>query len=158
DTNTKVNPPLRTKADVEALRRGLADGAVDAIVTDHAPHHVDDKDVEYDYAAFGIVGLETAVGLIFSELVAKKVITAALAIEKLTSGPAGVLGLPKGTLSLGAEADLTIIDPSAQWTVNPAEFASRSRNTIFSGWELTGRPAMTIVAGAIVAEDGVLKT
>lgn len=154
DTNTKVNPPLRTAADVDALRRGLADGTIDAIATDHAPHHQDDKDVEYNYAAFGIVGLETAVGLIFTELVAKKVISVAAAVEKLTAGPARVLGLPKGTLQPGADADVTVIDPAAKWTVDPSAFASKARNTPFGGWELTGRAVLTIAGGRVVAEDG----
>lgn len=157
DTATKVNPPLRTAADVAALKEGLADGTIDIIATDHAPHTIEEKDVEYELAPCGMVGLETAVGLIWTELVATGVLSPLEAITKLTINPAQVLGLSKGTLESGADADLTIIDPALVWTVDPAQFASKGRNSPFAGRRLTGKPYMTIVGGRVVMHEGIIK-
>lgn len=156
DTSTKVNPPLRSSADVAAVRQGLADGTISVIATDHAPHTLEEKDVEYGLAPFGMVGLETAVGLVWSELVATGVLTPLEAVAKLTLNPAQVLGLPKGTLEAGADADITIIDPAAAWTVDPAQFAGKGRNTPFAGRLLQGLPWATIVGGRLVMHEGVL--
>ncbi len=152
DTDTKVNPPLRTPADVAALLEGLRDGTIDAIATDHAPHHQDDKDVEYNYAASGISGLETALALVLDRLVGQGLLELGQAVRALTAGPARVLGLDRGTLAPGAPADVTVIDPSREWTVEPALFASRGRNTPFKGWKLRGQAVLTLVGGRIVHE------
>jgi len=157
DTSTKVNPPLRTAADVAAVKEGLADGTIDVIATDHAPHTVEEKDVEYELAPFGLVGLETAVGLVWTELVATGVLTPLQAITKLTINPASILGLSKGTLMTCADADITIIDPEISWTVEPAQFAGKGRNTPFTGRLLKGLPYATIVSGRIVMRDGIIK-
>ncbi|MFA4884677.1 MAG: dihydroorotase [Desulfotomaculaceae bacterium] len=154
DTSTKVNPPLRTAEDVAEIRKGLADGTIDVIATDHAPHTAEEKDVEYERAPFGMVGLETAVGLVWTELVAGGVLTPVQAITKMTLNPAKVLGLPKGTLEAGADADITIIDPAAVWTVDPAQFAGKGRNTPFAGRVLQGLPYATIVCGQLVMREG----
>ena len=147
NTNTKVNPPLRGAADVEAVREGLADGTIDVIATDHAPHTFEDKDVEYERAPFGLVGLETAVGLVWTELVHTGLLTPAQAVAKMSSNPARILGVPGGTLALGAAADLTIIDPIREEVVDPDRFASKGRNTPFAGRLLRGLPVLTMVAG-----------
>jgi dihydroorotase len=151
DTSTKVNPPLRGAADVAAVREALADGTIDAVATDHAPHSPIDKDVEYDHAAFGMVGLETALGLVLG-LVRDGVLPLPRAVELLSAAPARILGLPGGRLEDGGVADVTVIDPEARWTVDPAAFRSRSRNTPFAGRELIGRARMTIVGGSIAFE------
>lgn len=153
NTATKVNPPLRTAADVQAIKEGLADGTIDVIATDHAPHTIEEKMVEYQYAPFGLVGLETAVGLVFTELVAPGILTAAAAIAKLSAAPAAVLGLPGGQLRLGGQADITVIDPAAREVVDPSQFASKGVNTPFVGRELQGVPVMTIVKGQIVMKN-----
>lgn len=157
DTNTKVNPPLRTDRDVNAVKEGLADGTIDVIASDHAPHAPEEKDVEYDLAPFGIVGLETTVGLVWTGLVATGILTPLQAIEKMTVNPATVLGLPKGRIETGADADLTVIDPALCWTVNPESFYSKGRNSPFSGMRLKGGPCLTIVAGQVVMRDGIVK-
>jgi dihydroorotase len=149
DANTKMNPPLRSKRDAEALLEGLLDGTIDCIATDHAPHAVSEKEGEFDRAAFGIVGLETAVGLLLDRLVKPGTVPLATLVARLSRDPARLLGLPGGSLSAGAAADVTILDPTAQWTVDPARFQSRSRNTPFGGWHVTGKPWMTIVGGRI---------
>lgn len=146
-TNTKVNPPLRGAADVEAVREGLADGTIDVIATDHAPHTFEDKDVEYDRAPFGLVGLETAVGLVWTELVHTGLLTPAQAVAKMSTNPARILGVPGGILAQGSVADLTIIDPNREEVVDPERFAGKSRNTPFAGWLLRGLPVLTMVAG-----------
>jgi dihydroorotase len=156
DTSTKVNPPLRTAEDVAEIRKGLADGTIDVIATDHAPHTVEEKDVEYERAPFGMVGLETAVGLVWTELVAGGVLTPVQAITKMTLNPAKVLGLPSGTLEAGADADITIIDPAAAWTADPAQFAGKGRNTPFAGRVLQGLPYATIVCGRLVMREGII--
>lgn len=147
NTNAKVNPPLRTARDVEAVKEGLADGTIDVIATDHAPHAPDEKEVEFDQAPFGIAGLETAVGLIFKELVAPGVLSLPAAIAKMTVNPARILGLDYGGLAPGARADLTVIDPEREETVNPEEWASLSRNTPFAGHRLKGIPVGVFIDG-----------
>lgn len=146
NTMAKMNPPLRTAEDVAAVKQGLKDGSIDAIATDHAPHALDEKAAEFDSAPFGIVGLETALGLSLG-LVQEGVLNHSDLIERLSLAPARILGLKKGTLSLGADADITIIDPGMRWRVNASDFKSRSRNTPFEGWDLTGKAVMTIVRG-----------
>jgi dihydroorotase len=149
DTRTKMNPPLRAESDRAAMLEGLRDGTIDCIATDHAPHTEDDKNVEYDQAAFGIVGLETAVPLCLDRLVAAKVVGLARLVELLSTNPARVLGLPGGTLAPGSPADVTVLDLKARRSVDPARFASKSRNTPFGGLTLRGWPAITIVAGRV---------
>ncbi|HVZ86796.1 MAG TPA: amidohydrolase family protein, partial [Polyangia bacterium] len=149
DTNAKCNPPLRGAADVEALRAALADGTIDAVATDHAPHSPVEKEVEFEQAAFGMIGLETAVPLVL-ELVRAGQMSASAFVTRLSSAPAALFGLPGGTLADGAPADVTVIDPEAAWTVEPAQLRSRSHNTPFAGRALRGRAVMTIVGGAIV--------
>jgi dihydroorotase len=149
DPNTKMYPPLRTAADVEALRQALTDGTIDAIATDHAPHDLADKEVEFDQAPLGIIGLETALPLTL-RLVEAGVLTLADAVAKLSCGPAQVLGLAKGTLQVGADADVTLIDAQTEYVVDRREFRSKSRNSPFHGWTLKGRAVMTICAGKIV--------
>ena len=152
DTNTKMSPPLRSNRHVEAVKAGLRDGTVDAIATDHAPHTIQDKEVEFDYAANGIIGLETAFGLTVSMLVEGEVLTLPQAIARLASEPARIFGLPKGTLSIGADADVTIVDPAREWVVDIAKSASKSRNSPFHGWKLRGQVLATIVSGKIAWE------
>jgi dihydroorotase len=152
DTATKCAPPLRGEADREALREALADGTIDCIATDHAPHAAQEKDVEFDQAAFGMVGLETALGLGL-KLVADKVLTLPTLIRRLTVGASQVFGLPGGTLKRGAPADVTIFDLEAPFVVDPERFRSKSRNSPFRGWELRGLVTHTIVGGAVVHEE-----
>lgn len=156
DTNTKVNPPLRTQEDVESLRVALSDGTIDVIATDHAPHHLDDKWVEFDYAAFGISGLETAVPLVIDKLVIPGIIDWMRMAEIMSSNPAKILGVPGGTLQEGCVADVTIIDPERERSVDPRFFMSKGQNTPFTGWRLTGAPYATIVNGKTVMLDGRL--
>jgi dihydroorotase len=147
-----MNPPLRTDADREALLEALRDGTVDAIATDHAPHTLDDKRVEYDAAAFGIVGLETAVSLCLDRLVRAKVVDLPRLVRLLSTRPAQVLDLPGGTLAPGSPADVTVLDLDRRFTIDPARFASKGRNTPFGGWTGRGGPALTIVGGRVVWE------
>ncbi|MBN2058154.1 MAG: dihydroorotase [Candidatus Saganbacteria bacterium] len=156
DTNAKVNPPLKGKRDLQAVIRGLKDGTIDAIATDHAPHNIEAKEVEFNQAAFGLVGLETALSLVLTKLVGPKALTLRQAVEKMTVNPAGILGLNKGSLKPGADADIILVDPKSEWTVEPKAFASKSRNTPFTGWRLKGRVLYTIVGGRIVVRDGKL--
>jgi dihydroorotase len=149
DSNFKMSPPLRSPQDVEGCIAGLRDGTIDVICTDHAPHALEKKMRELDQAPFGIVGLETALGLVVTKLIEPGVLDWPAAIEKMTINPARVLGINKGTLVIGADADVTIIDPQHEWTVDPARFRSRSRNTPFAGWRLRGRADTVIVAGEI---------
>src|SRR4030095_6896125 len=150
DSNTKMNPPLRTKRDVEVLLEALIDGTIDCIATDHAPHAASEKEGEYDQAAFGIVGLETAVGLLLDRLVKTGALPLGTLIARLSRDPARLLGLPGGSLAAGGPADVTILDLEGGWTIDPARFQSKSRNSPFGGWVLTGRPWKTIVGGRIV--------
>ncbi|MGK2905745.1 MAG: dihydroorotase [Desulfuromonadales bacterium] len=153
NTNAKMNPPLRSAEDMAAVRRGIADGTVDAIATDHAPHHIDEKNVEFPIAINGIVGLETALPLTL-KLVEDGVIDLPKAIELLTSGPARVLNLPVGQLEEGGVADVTVIDPNLVWTVEAQRLKSKSKNTPFDGWQMKGAAVCTIVAGKIVYKRG----
>ncbi|MEW6769920.1 MAG: dihydroorotase [Bacillota bacterium] len=147
DTNAKVNPPLRTAVDVAALKEGLADGTIDVIATDHAPHSQEEKETEFDAAPFGMVGLETAVGLVFSELVSQGVLTLPQAVAKMTVNPAHILGLEAGVLAEGAVADITLVDPEREEVVEPGGFASQGKNTPFAGWRLKGTPVGVMVGG-----------
>ncbi|MCK9417844.1 MAG: dihydroorotase [Nitrospirae bacterium] len=148
DPMAKMNPPLRTADDVAAIKQGLKDGTIDVIATDHAPHGMDEKSGEFDNVPFGIVGLETALGLTL-KLVQEGVLSMTEAIRKLSMNPASILKLNKGSLTIGADADITIIDPDGDWTVDALQFKSRSRNTPFDGWKLKGRAVQTIVGGKI---------
>src|SRR6185436_14637899 len=136
DTNTKMNPPLRDAADRDAMIDGLRDGSIDVIATDHAPHHLDEKSLEFDRAPFGIVGLETAIPLCFDRLVHTGVLSVSRLVELLSANPARVLNLPGGTLAEGATADITVLAPDAAVTVRAASFKSKGRNTPFEGWTL----------------------
>jgi dihydroorotase len=151
DPNTKMSPPLRTKRDTEALVEGLVDGTIDCIATDHAPHALSEKEGEFDHAAFGIVGLETAVAVLLDRLVRPGVMSLSTLVARMSSDPARLLNLPGGRLTAGAPADITILDLEAEHVVEPARFRSRSRNTPFGGWRLRGAPWMTIVGGRIVS-------
>jgi dihydroorotase len=153
DTATKMNPPLRSEADRQGLLQGLRDGTLDCIATDHAPHTVDDKTVEYDHAAFGIVGLETAVALCLDRLVGEGLLDLPRLVALLSTNPARVLGLPGGTLAPGSPADVTVLDLARKRPVEPARFESKGRNTPFAGWQLKGWPVMTIVDGRVVWKD-----
>ena len=152
-THAKMNPPLRSEADRQAIRQGLADGTIDAIATDHAPHSSKEKDVAFSSAANGIIGLETAVSLSL-RLVQEGVLSLAGLVEKMSTVPAQIMGLENG-LRVGRTADVTIIDPDMEYTVNSDNFQSLSRNTPFEGWQLKGRPVLTMVGGRIVFEDGI---
>jgi dihydroorotase len=147
DPNTKMSPPLRTKRDAEALIEALADGTIDCIATDHAPHALSEKEGEYDRAAFGVVGLETAVAVLLDRLVRPGLLALGTLVARLSSDPARVLNLPGGSLAPGARADMTLLDLEQELTVEPARFLSKSRNTPFAGWRLRGGPWMTIVGG-----------
>jgi dihydroorotase len=156
DPRTKCNPPLRSAADVAVLIEALADGTIDAIATDHAPHSAVEKDVEFEQAAFGVIGLETALPLCLA-LVRSGVLTPELLVRRLSTAPAALLGLPGGSLAVGAAADVTVISPELGWTCEPTNFRSRSRNTPFAGVSLRGRAVLTVVGGRIAhAEEGLL--
>ena len=146
-TEAKVNPPLRTAADRAAVVQGIADGTLDVIATDHAPHHYDEKEQAFDDAPFGLVGLETALGLCITELVETGVLSMTALIERMSCAPARAFGLPGGTLRPGSPADVTVFDPAVEWTVDASKFLSRSRNTPFAGRRLHGRNRLTIVGG-----------
>jgi dihydroorotase len=148
DSNTKMNPPLRPRSDLEGVLEGLRDGTIEVIATDHAPHSFDEKQVEYPAAPFGIVGLETALGLVLTELFHKHVLSLQQIIEKLSLHPRRILGLPPVAIEEGAAANLSIFDPAAEWVVSPELFRSRSRNTPFGGMRLKGRPVGIINNGA----------
>jgi len=150
DTNTKMNPPLREMADVEAMIAGLADGTIDAIATDHAPHHADEKALEFDRAPFGIVGLETAVPLCLDRLVNRGVISLPRLVELLSVNPARILKVQGGSLAEGAAADITLLAPGVAVRVDAKALVSKSKNTPFDGWELNGAAAATIVGGRVV--------
>lgn len=151
DTNTKINPPLRPRDDVAALVKGIASGDVDVIASDHAPHNINDKMLEFDRAPFGVVGLETAVSLIYDRFVRTGTITLERFVQLFSSNPARILKLErKGDLAKGSWADITVLNPELKHEVRSAEFLSRSRNTPFEGWKLEGGPVMTIVKGRVV--------
>ena len=150
DTNTKMNPPLRTQDDVDALVRGIASGDVDVIATDHAPHNINDKMLEFDRAPFGVVGLETAVGLVCDRFVRTGIISLERMVQLFAANPARILNLDRGTLAKGSWANITVLDMKLKHEVNSENFCSRSRNTPFEGWKLQGGPVMTIVKGKAV--------
>jgi dihydroorotase len=154
NTNAKMNPPLREPEDREAVRQGLRDGTIDVICTDHAPHHYDAKEREFDDAPNGIIGLETALGLAVTELVESGLLSLPDLVLRMSVMPARIFNLPGGTLAPGAAADVVVLDPAAPWTVRPDEFYSRSRNTPFTGRELRGRADVTIVRGQVVFQRG----
>jgi dihydroorotase len=154
DADTKVNPPLRSLDDMLSMRDAILDGTIDCIATDHAPQHRESKDCEYNLASFGISGLETAVALIMDKLVLPEILDAETMVRLFTIGPADILGIHKGTLDPGADADITVIDPELVKEVNPAKFYSKGKNTPFKGMTLRGWPWMTIVKGKVVYSDG----
>jgi len=147
NTNAKMSPPLRTKADQEAIIEGLKDGTIDAIATDHAPHAPHEKEQEFARAPFGMLGLETSLGLVITHLVKPGILTLSQMVEKMSVAPAKILGVPGGTLSAGAVADVTVFDPEAEWTVDVSAFKSKSRNSVLDGVTLTGRAVTTFVGG-----------
>jgi len=149
NTNAKMNPPLRTKKDVEAICEGLRDGSIDAIATDHAPHSILEKDIEFDAAANGIIGMETSLPLSL-KLVRNGILDPMTLIAKMSTNPARILGLPAGQLKPGASADVTVIDPEVSFTVDANSFKSKARNCPFDGWNLQGKAALTIVEGRII--------
>ena len=148
-TEAKVNPPLRCPEDRAAVIAGIGDGTLDVIATDHAPHHYDEKEQAFEDAPFGLVGLETALGLVVTELVDTQVLTLAQMVERMSCAPARAFSLPGGTLRRGAVADVTVFDPAREWTVDPSKFLSKSRNTPFHGRTLRGSAELTIVDGTI---------
>jgi dihydroorotase len=150
DTNAKMNPPLREQKDVDAVREGLKDGTLDLIATDHAPHHYESKEREFDDAAMGVVGLETALGICLTELVGQGVLTLPELIDRMSTKPATVFHLPAGTLAKGAAADVVVFGADASWTVDPSQFLSKSRNTPFAGRDLVGKVELTMVGGRTV--------
>jgi dihydroorotase len=154
DTNTKMNPPLRTKEDAAALKEGLADGTIDAIATDHAPHTDAEKDVEFDFAPFGIIGLETALSLVVMELVEKGVLSWQEVVMKMSVNPSRILGLGKGNLKKGTLCDIAIIDPGKEYIYSKDSMESKSKNTPFAGWRLKGKAVHVFVAGKLVMKDG----
>ncbi|MBS0150609.1 MAG: dihydroorotase [Nitrospira sp.] len=153
NTHAKMNPPLRTWSDVQAIKEGLRDGTIDVIATDHAPHATQEKQQDFTEAPFGIVGLETALSLTLG-LVEEGVLSIEQAVQKLTSSPAAAFGLKKGTLEVGADADVVVVDQHGQWEVDPTKFRSKSRNTPFVGWKVKGLVQTTIVGGRVVFEAG----
>jgi dihydroorotase len=149
DTNAKMNPPLRRVEDLAAIKEGLKDGTIDCIATDHAPHHIDEKDVEFNVAMNGIIGLETSLPLSL-QLVSEGVLTVNQLIEKMSVNPSNILGLDRGSLKPGSIADITLIDPAADWTLDVDKLASKSKNSPFIGWSMKGSAAFTIVGGRVV--------
>ncbi|MFL5508305.1 MAG: dihydroorotase [Gemmatimonadaceae bacterium] len=150
DTNAKMNPPLRTQKDVEALREAVKDGTIDLVATDHAPHHYDEKEREFADAPNGIVGLETALAVVITNLVEPGHLTFSDLVDRMACTPARLFNLPGGSLKRGEAADVTVFDPSARWKVDAARFASKGRNSPYNGMTLAGRPSCTIVAGSVV--------
>ena len=158
DPNYKMNPPLRSAADVEALRAGVADATIDCLATDHAPHSKEEKELEFALAPFGIVSLDCALGLYAKALIDTGLMDWPALISRLTAGPAAVIDYGRqglGTLGIGAPGDVTIIDPKKRWTVKVNAFASKSRNCPYDGWRLNGRAAATIVAGQVKYDAGL---
>jgi dihydroorotase len=149
-TEAKVNPPLRMEADRLAVLAGICDGTLDIIATDHAPHHYDEKEQAFEDAPFGLVGLETALGLVITHLVEPGLLSLSGLVDRMSRAPAQAFSLPGGTLKVGAPADVTVFDPGLAWTVDPARFLSKSRNTPFTNWKLRGRARLTVVGGVVV--------
>jgi len=154
DANFKMNPPLRSNEDVEAVKKALSDGTIDCIASDHAPHAENEKDAEFDGAPFGIIGLESSLGISLTHLVHSGLLSPATLITRMSLAPAAILGLQKGALSIGMDADITLIDPEKKWILRREEFESKSSNSPFIGWELKGRAKMTMVGGRVVMNDG----
>jgi dihydroorotase len=152
DTNKKMNPPLRTAIDREAIINGLRDGTIDVIASDHAPHVSEEKNVEFDIASFGVIGLETSLAVVNTYLIQKGLLSPLDMVRKMSFEPNRIMGLTGGTLSVGAKADVAVIDPDASWTVDPRFFFSKSRNTSFDGFALNGYACMTILDGRVVFE------
>jgi len=155
DTNAKMNPPLRTAKDVEALREAVKDGTIDLIATDHAPHHYDEKEREFADAPNGIVGFETALAVIVTNLVETGHVTFSDLVDRMACTPARVFNLPGGSLKRGAAADVTVFDPKARWKVDTSQFLSKGRNSPYDRMTLVGRAACTIVAGSVVYRSGI---
>ena len=153
ETNAKMNPPLRAPEDVAAIKAGLADGTIDAIATDHAPHHLDEKDIEFNLALNGIIGLETSLPLAL-KLVEDGTLTLHAMVERMSCNPSKILGLGRGTLAAGSPADITVIDPSLEWVVEADKLASKSKNSPFLGWSVKGAAVQTIVGGKVVYTRG----
>jgi dihydroorotase len=157
DTNLKVNPPIRTSADIDALRAGLADGTIDAIATDHAPHAAEEKEAEFEAAPPGMIGLETALAAVLTDLVGAGQLSLSQVIERMSTNPARIGGFKgQGSLSPGAPANLVVFDPDAEWVVDPNRFASFSRNTPWAGRKLKGRVIHTAFQGRLTVRDGNL--
>ena len=154
DTNMKMNPPLRSREDVEAIKQGLKNGVIDAIASDHAPHTENEKDIEFDRAAFGIIGLETELALCITELVEKGILDWKGLVERLATNPAKILGIDKGTLGVGCDADIIVVSPQKEWQVEKEEIVSKSRNSAFFGKQLKGKVEYTICGGKIVYSAG----
>jgi dihydroorotase len=154
DTNTKVAPPLREKEDIEALQEAVADGTIDALASDHAPHSREEKEVEYDHADFGMVGLETAFPLYYAKVL-KNHWDLSKMVAAMTLKPAQIIGVKKGTLQLGSDADISIFDPGQEWVVDRSQFQSKSQNSPFQGWTMRGKPVFTIVGGKIVYRGNI---
>jgi len=154
DTNTKMKPPLRTKSDREVLQKALKKGIIDAVATDHAPHPDYKKELEYSLAPFGVVGLETAFSALYTRLVLPEKISMKGLIQSMTNKPSGILNLPVGEIKKGGTADFTLVDLNAEWTVDPAKFASKSANSPFIGWKLKGVIKFTIVGGILAFNEG----
>ncbi len=153
DTNTKVNPPIREEKDKQAIIAGLKDGTLDCIVTDHAPHHADDKNVEYNLAAFGISGIETSFALSYTALVKSGVLTESELAAKMSANPASVLNLEGGKIAVGEVADFAIVDLNEEWTIDPSDFLSKGKNTPFTGTKVFGRVKYTVVDGEVKYEE-----
>jgi dihydroorotase len=156
DTNTKMNPPLRTKEDIEAIKKGLRDGTIDAIATDHAPHTDSEKDVEFDYAPFGIIGLETALSLAATELVDKKVLSWPELILKMSANPSNILGIARGSLKIGGPADIVIIDPNKEYVYKKDTIESKSKNSPFIDWRLKAKVVGVFVGGRLIMKDEII--
>jgi dihydroorotase len=154
NTNAKMKPPLRTQEDVDALRQGLADGTIDAVGTDHAPHTEEEKAREFSSAPFGIVGLETVFSLLYTHLVRPGILTLAQLTERMSVQPAAILGVPHGTLRVGAAADLVLVDTKMEQVIDRTRFYSKGKNTPFHGWSVVGVPVLTMVAGRVIMRDG----
>ncbi|MFH1866320.1 MAG: amidohydrolase family protein, partial [Candidatus Eisenbacteria bacterium] len=153
DTNLRVNPPLRTASDIAAIKAGLADGTIDAIASDHAPHSLEEKQVEFDAAPPGMIGLETLLPLTLTELVQPGTITLERAIELMSTDPASILGIPHGSLAVGAPADVTVFDPDWAWKITGDWFVSKSKNSPFTGRVVRGRVTHTVSRGEVVFEE-----
>jgi len=151
-TEAKMNPPLRSAEDRDAVQQGLKDGTLDMVATDHAPHHYDEKEAAFADAPNGIVGLETSLGLVYGHLVEEGLMSLSTMVDRMSVAPAKVFNLPGGTLKIGSPGDVTIFDPNAEWVVDSKEFLSKSSNTPFEGWTLKGKPRFTIVGGDVVWE------